>query len=861
MKFRRMVAGLATLALLLQPIHNAAYSQELLPEALRTTLSEAATVSDEALVEAVSVAVQANPELAQAIVDEAILLNPDLQEEIVTAAAAAGGEVQVAAAIGPAIGLGPALLGVAGVGGVAAVAAGGGGGGGGDDGGGAPAPPPVTPGDPDDFETSEYDAQFGLGSVNASDAYARGLSGNGVVVAVIDSGVDINHPEFAGRIASGGFDFIDGSGTVKDIAGHGTSVAGVIAANRNGTGMHGVAFGAQIMPFRAGGTFRNDLSLSTAAITASVNRARQQGADIINNSFGIVNSNIGTISSRQELINILGTPLVDAYDQAAQAKIINVWSAGNNGFSNPSFNAGAPRFFPEVEDLWVAVVSTNENGQISGFSNRCGVAAAWCIAAPGGGIVTTDTGGGYRTVSGTSFSAPHVSGALAILMELFPGLTPEAIIDRMFATANKSGIYANQATFGQGLLDLEAATRPVGAVAVLTGDTIDGASFGIGTTTINLGPAFGDGLRASLQGTTLAVFDSYNATFLVDLEPFVALADTSFDMDAALSRFGQGSRTETIDLGNDMEVSYRFSSSPHVDGKREVVLGELSFRSQVTKETDLLFNYDVSPATAFGLLRTGAVDQNEMASTGAFGTPYLSFADEGYNFGSRTSLGKNASFGVSSFFGNPENDDDVTAYGSAAELSIKSDRGEAGLQFGVLAEQNSFLGTKTEGAFDLEAGSQTVFAGLSGSLPVSAKLDLVGSVYAGWSDAPTSEDSLISDMSIIRTEAFTVGLVGNEVLQKRDRLGFLVNQPLRVANGDATVSAATGRDRAGNLFKTSFDADLAPTGRELDFEVFYNMQMADESDVSFSAMLRSDPGHVDGVDDEGILMMRFNHQF
>ena len=857
MTLRRLIAFVATIALLSHPLVNLAYSQVVLPEALQTALAEAAAQSDEALIEAVTTAVEDNPDLAQAIVDEAIALNPDLQEGIVSAAVAAGGEVEVAAALGPAIGIGPVLLGAAGIGGVAAAAAGGGGGGGGD----GTAPPPVEPGDPDDFETAEYKAQFGLGTVNASDAYARGLSGNGIVVAVIDSGVDVKHPEFAGRIAAGGFDFVDDTADMKDLFGHGTAVAGVIAANKNDTGMHGVAFNAKILPFRVGGVDENDSSLSRALVVQAVDRAIANGARIINNSFGAPNSDIGTIGSQQDLIDAIGAPFVEAYGRSAAAKIINVWAAGNNSKNNPSFEAGAPLVFPEVEDLWVAVVSVNNNGKLSGFSNRCGVAAAWCIAAPGNGIVTTAPGGGYQTISGTSFAAPHVAGALAILMELFPGQTPEAIIDRMFVTANKEGIYADQAKFGQGLLDLEAATRPVGAVAVLTGDSISGASFDLETTTINLGPAFGDGLRASLQGTTLAVFDSYNATFLVDLEPFVQLTDTNFDMDAALARFGQGSRTETIDLGNDMEVSYRFTSSPHVDGNREVALGELSFTSRVTKETDLLFNYDVSPATAFGLLRTGAVDRNEIASVGAFGTPYLSFADEGYNFGTRTRLGDHARLGVTSFFGNPEDNDDVTAYGSAAELSVVSDRGQAGLQLGVLAEQNTFLGTKTEGAFDLEAGSQTVFAGLSGSLPVSTKLDLVGSVYAGWSEAPTSDNSLISDMSVIRTEAFTVGLIGKEVLQKRDRLGFLVNQPLRVANGKATVSAATGRDRAGNLFKTSFDADLAPTGRELDLEVFYNVQMADESDVSFSAMLRSDPGHVKGADDEGILMMRFNHQF
>ena len=191
----RLMGALMVVGLLLGPI-GVTYAQEALPTEIQEMLAEAAAESDEALLEAVAAAVEANPELAQAIVDEAASLNPDIAEEIVTAATEAGGEDVIVPAAGPLTPIIGVLAGAA-AGGGGAVAVAGGVGGGGDDGGAPPAPPPV------DFETPEFNEQEGLGLVNASDAYLRGLTGEGVIVAVLDSGLDVTHPEFAGQIARG----------------------------------------------------------------------------------------------------------------------------------------------------------------------------------------------------------------------------------------------------------------------------------------------------------------------------------------------------------------------------------------------------------------------------------------------------------------------------------------------------------------------------------------------------------------------------------------------------------------------------------------------------------------------------------
>ena len=98
-----------------------------------------------------------------------------------------------------------------------------------------------------DYETSEYNAQYGLASINASTAYADGYSGSDVTVAVIDTGVDTDHPDLDGNIASGGYDYYFNDSDPNPIAqgdymSHGTHVAGIIAAEKNSTGMHGIAY-------------------------------------------------------------------------------------------------------------------------------------------------------------------------------------------------------------------------------------------------------------------------------------------------------------------------------------------------------------------------------------------------------------------------------------------------------------------------------------------------------------------------------------------------------------------------------------------------------------------------------------------
>ena len=322
----------------------------------------------------------------------------------------------------------------------------------------APVPPAI---DPTPFETPEYQAQKGLAIIHASSLYARGGTGQGVAVALIDSGLNSNVPEFQGRLRDPGFDHVENRVGTFDRIGHGTQMAGILAANKDDQGMHGVAFNAQLIPFRFGDD--NEPFFFDSEIAQSWQAGFDKGALILNNSWAnaIPATEINEARYKQVMPESLATARKLVQDGA-----VFVFPTGNELKREPLAEPGLPLALPELEKGWIAVVALKNDGSaINAKSNYCGVAAAWCIAVPGGdsgadqGLLTTNKDGQYVQTAGTSPAAALVSGAMAALQSRYPELTPQQVRAHLLATANRTGIYGNSEAYGQGLLDLEAASR------------------------------------------------------------------------------------------------------------------------------------------------------------------------------------------------------------------------------------------------------------------------------------------------------------------------------------------------------------------------------------------------------------------
>ncbi|PCM48170.1 autotransporter outer membrane beta-barrel domain-containing protein [Pseudomonas fluorescens] len=334
------------------------------------------------------------------------------------------------------------------------------------------------PGDPASWRSAEFQRDWGLARMQADQAYAAGITGKGVKIGALDSGFDAAHPEFASDryhpvMASGSY--VDGSlfnvnGTLNpNNDSHGTHVVGTMGASRDGTGMHGVAYNAQIY---VGNTNNNDSFLfgpkpDPRYFKAAYDALAAAGVRAINNSWGSQPPDV----SYRTLADLhaayaqhwnQGTWL-DAAADVSRRGVINVFSAGNSGYPNASVRSALPYFQPDLEGHWLAVSGLDQSNQQK--YNQCGIAKYWCITTPGAKIDSTIPGGDYAIKSGTSMAAPHATGALALVMERYPYMNNQQALEVLLTTATQlDGSITDAPTerVGWGVANLNRAMRGPG---------------------------------------------------------------------------------------------------------------------------------------------------------------------------------------------------------------------------------------------------------------------------------------------------------------------------------------------------------------------------------------------------------------
>ncbi|WP_263146756.1 autotransporter serine protease, partial [Pseudomonas sp. RIT-PI-AD] len=250
---------------------------------------------------------------------------------------------------------------------------------------------------------------------------------------------------------------------------HGTHVTGTMGAARDGSGMHGVAYNAQIY---VANTNQNDSFLfgpnpDPAYFKAAYGALADAGVRAINNSWGsqppdVTYATLDGLHAAYAQHYGRGTWLDEAADVSRQG-VINVFSAGNTGYANASVRASLPYFEPDLEGHWLAVSGLDSaNGQ---RYNQCGIAKYWCITTPGRLINSTVPGDDYAIKSGTSMAAPHATGALALVMERYPYMDNQQALQVLLTTATQldgSVTRAPTDSVGWGVANLERAMRGPG---------------------------------------------------------------------------------------------------------------------------------------------------------------------------------------------------------------------------------------------------------------------------------------------------------------------------------------------------------------------------------------------------------------
>ncbi len=285
---------------------------------------------------------------------------------------------------------------------------------------------------------------WGVNAINAPEVSAQGFTGNGVVVAVIDTGVDLDHVDLDANIWTNegeipgnardddgngfvddmhGWDFVQNDNAPADTESHGTHVAGTIAAEKNALGATGVAYDATIMPIQV---LDSDGFGSFRDIAAGIEYAVDNGAQIINLSLG---------GGGHRLIQ-------QALSYAEDNNVLVVAAAGNDGTSAPDYPA---RYSESLTNV-ISVGAHDRSDELASFSNFVGNTNAIQVDAPGISVYSTIPDDRFATFSGTSMSAPHVAGLAALALSADPTLQVEELrrmivegADRVIADSDSAG--------------------------------------------------------------------------------------------------------------------------------------------------------------------------------------------------------------------------------------------------------------------------------------------------------------------------------------------------------------------------------------------------------------------------------------
>ena len=697
---------------------------------------------------------------------------------------------------------------------------------------------------------------WGLGAVGAAEAYSRIAEregavvapGRGVTVGFIDTGIDREHWEFD-RSRVRPMTIISGDGDASGTrASHGTSVASLVGARRGGDtpaaaasqDFHGIAWGADLKMFAImlepgrGDPFYTpvtvaELAIADANLWERLNNALADihGVDILNMSFSFVGllENYDEAAIRTALDDTIAIAIQPGQDDAD--KTLLVWSAGNeNGqecldrqpncvlrggsyvidASSPTVANALQVFVEELRGHAVSVVATRRDGSLASFSNRCGVAAKWCIAAPGQDLLVAyygpytrpdgtrvDGRRGYSAgESGTSFSAPLVAGGLAVLKHWFRDqLGNTELLARLYATADVTPdpVAAGDdcpehldldgdpsdcelsSTHGRGLMDLDAATRPR-----------RGVDHRVGRRALQrrrARPVEPVARRERRRGRALRRV------------PGTRNGDLRRAGSALLGRYGRLRKRggETVHRrtprpfrprGNGNGAAGR-PARPGRPVRREIGVHTASGRRQSRARRD------AGRARLSGPHARGRAVADVRARRAA-------------SFGLRRRAPRRARAG-----GAPDAGPRLTAAGG--QLAWRPHGSGLALRIGSIREFESALGATAAGAFG-NLASGAAFAGIGARGEIEGWRVAAG---AEWGmAAPEASRGLVRGVSPVATSAFS--LSAERPGREGGRMRLSLSQPLRAESGRMRLSVPVGRTKQGAVARRVIEAPLSPSG-------------------------------------------------
>lgn len=647
-----------------------------------------------------------------------------------------------------------------------------------------------------------------------TNAWARGITGKGAIIAIVDNGFDLTHTDFTGRIiASKNF---NGAIALKNPNNpdavtwgwHGTSMAGVAAGALNNSGTVGVAPDAKLL-FAQVGEGGTKTGISSSALVKAVDWASANGATVINLSLGLrydstfqkqialVTPGIWNAPANYGPMYGQSVATLNSYAVATNRGSIIVAAAGNDGLPYAQF-PGA--FATQVDSTGKLVLggrmlivgATDSTGTvIAPFSNRAGhictnLTGKTCndpyqvkdffVVAPGMQVYGSHANqlemgvNGATPIAGTSPAAAYVSGGIALMKQAWPQMRPEQLVNVVLNTAKDMGAKGVDEVFGHGLVDFDAATRPMGALVLANNTKLTGS-----------GP----------QGKT------------------VALAKTGVVTAGAVS------------------------------------LGTSSVLQNAQTVDTIGRNYAVDLTRAVGYSN---------ALSYQYGTPWMALAGANYRH-MASPVGRD---GVLTFMSSDN--------GASSQYEWQQSEGtRLSFETGVLQEKSGFLGTQGHGALAF-GGSNTVWTGFGFDQRIGGNTSLIGNYTMGVTRTSNVADSMVQLGSSVIADSWKLGVAQSNILfegKTKDTLSLAVATPVAVRKGSATVTGVTGYTYTDNADGTT-DANpitqservsLAPRVREMNLVLGYTVASGNASTVGVNLVKQFNAGGQAGVQGYGVAVM------
>jgi len=665
------------------------------------------------------------------------------------------------------------------------------------------------------YEAKEISTVLKVGGV--TNAWARGITGKGVTIAILDNGFDLSHSDFAGKIvASKNFNSTIAwnnptNPTAVTWGWHGTLMSGIAAGANNGAGTVGVAPDARLLLGQVGqgGT---KTSVEMDAVYKGIDWASALGATVINLSLG---SSFDTNFQKQiTLLNKTQSGIwraPDAYGSlyGYSIKDVNAFAVGTNRGSiivAAAGNQGLPyaqfpgAYATQVDStgklvlggrMLIVGATTADGTTIAPFSNRAGsictnIVGTTCndpylvkdffVVAPGMQVYGSHANqlnmgtNGSTSVQGTSPAAAYVSGGIALMKQAWPQLRPEQLVAVTLNTAKDLGAKGVDDVYGHGLVDFDAATRPMGTLVLANNTKLTGS-----------GP---QGKVLQLQGTGVVTSGASS------LSTSSVLQNTQ-----AVDTIG---RNYTVDL-------------------------------------------------------TKAVSHNNALSY-QYGTPWMALAGSNYKH-LVTPIGRDGTLTLMSSDG-----------GASSQYEWQHDTGtRLSFEAGTLQERNGFLGTQGGGAMAL-GGSSTVWTGVGFNQVITGNTALVGNYTLGITRTGNVQDSMVQLGSNVIADSWKLGVAQNNLMfsgKTKDTLSLAVATPVAVRKGYANVTGVTGYTYTDNDDGTT-DANpitqtervsLSPKAREMNLVLGYTVTQNNTSSIGVNVVRQFNTGGQAGVQSTGVSIM------